>query len=128
MTVVFTNRSHTDVAVLRDRAPLFVTLADGSIRNGYTFKVANKSRENRTYELSVKGLPGAEVNVIGEGEGEQAGGMHINAAPDSVATYRVYVKVPRASVTAASTPLTFTLNQTGGREKDSYTTVFLGPN
>ncbi|HYD67215.1 cytochrome c oxidase accessory protein CcoG [Azospirillum sp.] len=130
MTVVFTNRSHTDVAVLRDRAPLFVTLSDGSIRNGYTFKVANKSREDRVYDLAVKGLPGAEVNVIGEGEGEheQAGGMHIKAAPDSVATYRVYVKAPRASVTAASTPLTFTLSETGGREKDSYTSVFLGPN
>ena len=34
-------RSTVGLSVLRDRAPVFVPLADGSLRNGYTLKIAN---------------------------------------------------------------------------------------
>ncbi len=121
-------RPRLDIAVQRDRAPLFVTLQDGAIRNAYTFKVANKTRQNRAYALVAGGIPGADVKVVGENEaetGEHA--SHISAAPDSVATYRVYVTAPRASVTTASTPLTFQLTDTANGDKDAYKSVFLGP-
>ncbi|HYG89879.1 MAG TPA: cytochrome c oxidase accessory protein CcoG [Azospirillum sp.] len=127
MLFVFGNRSHMDVTVLRDRAPLFVTLQDGSIRNAYTFKIANKMREPRSYDLVVKGIEGATLSVAGEKE-EAASALHLSATPDSVATFRVYVTVPNASLSGASTPLFFQLSDNASREKDTYKSVFLGPN
>jgi len=125
----FALRPRLDITVLRDRAPLFVTLSDGSLRNAYTFKVANKTRQSRAYSLTVGGLAGAEVKVIGEDDGAAAANHTalISASPDSVATYRVYVTVPRGGVTAASTPLTFQLTDTANADKDSHASVFLGP-
>lgn len=127
MLFVFGNRSHLDVTVLRDRAPLFVTLKDGSIRNAYTFKITNKTRDSRRYDLVLTGIPGTTLSVAGEKE-EAASALHLDASPDSVATYRVYVTVPQGALTAASTPLVFQLSDTGSREKGSYQSVFLGPN
>ncbi len=125
----FALRPRLDITVLRDRAPLFVTLSDGSLRNAYTFKVANKTRQTRAYALTVSGLNGAEIKVIGEAEGAESKdhAATISASPDSVATYRVYVTAPRGNVTAASTPLTFHLSDTANADKDSHASVFLGP-
>lgn len=124
----FALRPSLNITVLRDRAPLFVTLSDGSIRNAYTFKVANKTRQDRSYTLSVAGLPNAEIKVIGEAEDEAAAHTAtISASPDSVATYRVYVTAPRAAVSATSLPLTFQLSDTGTNEKNSHDSVFMGP-
>ena len=124
----FALRPSLNITVLRDRAPLFVTLSDGSIRNAYTFKVANKTRQDRSYTLSVAGLPNAEIKVIGEAEDEAAAHTAtISAAPDSVATYRVYVTAPRTAVSATSLPLTFQLSDTGTNEKNSHDSVFMGP-
>ena len=127
MLFVFGNRAHMDVTVLRDRAPLFVTLKDGSIRNTYTFKIANKVREDRRYDLTLKGIDGTTLSVAGEKE-EAATVLHLDASPDSVATYRVYVTAPRDALTAASTPLFFQLSDAANGEKDTYKSVFLGPN
>ncbi len=127
MLFVFGNRSHMDVTVLRDRAPLFVTLKDGSIRNAYTFKIANKTRETQRYDLVLAGIADTALSVAGEKE-EAASTLHLEAGPDSVATYRIYVTVPQGTLTEASTPLFFQLSDTGSREKDTYKSVFLGPN
>ena len=128
MAWTYALRPRLDIAVQRDRAPLFVTLQDGTIRNAYTFKVSNKTRQSRAYALVASGIDGADVKVVGENEAEGASSAgHISASPDSVATYRVYVTVPRASVAAASTPLTFQLTDTANGDKDAYKTVFLGP-
>jgi polyferredoxin len=43
-----------------------VTLSDGSIRNGYTVKILNKKQEQRTFRLSLEGLPGATMEMVGE--------------------------------------------------------------
>ena len=94
MLIGLSARAAVDVNVLHDRNPLFVTLSDGSIRNGYTVKILNKSREPQVYELSIAGLEGATLSVVGE---EQAGSQaELAARPDAVTTYRVHVSAPRA--------------------------------
>jgi len=132
MLFTFGNRAHMEVTVIRDRAPMYVTLKDGSIRNAYTFKIANKTREDRRYELLASGIPGTTLSMAGEQEhvaDESAGtALRLEASPDSVATYRIYVTVPQGSLNAPSTPLSFQLSDTGSREKDVYKSVFLGPN
>ncbi len=87
-------RSDVELHVLRDRAPLFVTLSDGSIRNGYTIKILNKARETRVFELAVHGLDHARVSVVGEEAQPVDDHVNLTAKPDSVATYRVYVAEP----------------------------------
>ena len=53
MLAALLSRSDLEISLLRDRNPLFVTLSNGAIRNGYTFKILNKAREQRTLILSV---------------------------------------------------------------------------
>ena len=59
MLVGLLTRDRLDINVLPDRNPLYVTLSDGSIRNGYTVKVLNMTAEPRTFEVAIDGLPGA---------------------------------------------------------------------
>ena len=56
MTVALATRSSIGLSVLHDRAPLFVRLPDGNLRNGYTVKIVNKSRAPALFELSTEGL------------------------------------------------------------------------
>ncbi len=115
-----------DISVLRDRAPLYVALSDGSIRNAYTFKISNMTRDPRDYVLTVGGLAGAELAAAGEDQGKITTGLHLSAAPDSVATYRIFVTAPTSSLHGASMELTFTLTSANG-EAARYSTVFMGP-
>jgi len=117
-------RSTHDVTVQRDRSPLFVTLSDGAIRNGYTVKILNKLRQERSYMLTVFGIGAPHLQVTGQGEGEY---VHFEAAPDSVATYKVYIAVPRAELKAESVPITFVLTDLAGGKAATHKSVFLGP-
>ena len=47
-------RDSIDLTVARDRNPTFVVLSDGSIRNGYTIKVANQNQEPHDFVLSFR--------------------------------------------------------------------------
>ena len=60
------NRSTLDINVLRDRQPNFVTLSDGSIRNGYTLKVMNKETTPRRLEVGTTGLPSPDIRIAGQ--------------------------------------------------------------
>ncbi|MCW2235657.1 cytochrome c oxidase accessory protein CcoG [Azospirillum canadense] len=115
-----------DISVLRDRAPLFVTLADGTVRNAYTFKISNMTRDPRDYTLAVAGLTGARIAVAGEEQEDQETQQRLTAAPDMVATYRIFVTAPRSSLQGASQPLTFRLTSANG-ETATYESVFMGP-
>ena len=64
-------RSGLEVTVQPDRAPLFVQLSNGGIQNGYTVKIINKTREDRSFALSLDGLHGAVLSVVGhESDGD----------------------------------------------------------
>ena len=96
---MLTFRAKTDVDVLHERSPLFVPLADGSVRNGYTYKILNKDAHGHTYAIHIEGLDGAVIDVIG---GDKTA---LDAPPDDVATYRVYVSAPTASTKGARTDI-----------------------
>lgn len=128
LLVAFAMRATVEVNVLRDRAPLFVTLSDGSIRNGYTFKILNKTREARSYTLEVSGIPDATASVVAAGDtAPVAGALVLDARPDSVATYRLYIAAPRAVLKAESSPVVFHLKDIASGSAADYTSVFLSP-
>ena len=118
-------RGDTELHVLRDRAPLFVTLSDGSIRNGYTIKILNKSREERSYALAIEGIAGATLSVVGAQPAPGADRAVVSARPDSVATYRVYVAAPRTG--QESVALVFRLADGTSGAHASHTTSFVAP-
>ena len=117
-------RADTEVNVLHERAPLYVQLADGGIRNGYAYKILNMAAEDRSYRLSVEGIAGASLEVIGGDSGVAA--TELQADRDSVATYRLYVTAPPGASHGARTDVTFVLTGPNGKAVRT-TTLFAGP-
>jgi cytochrome c oxidase accessory protein FixG len=127
MLVALMLRTTVELNVLRDRAPLFVTLSDGQIRNAYTIHILNKTHAPRDYALSVSGLAGASLAVAGA-DAAPAPVVRLAAKPDSVATYRLFVTVPAAATGGrASSPVRFDLKPDSGPGAARYESVFLAP-
>ena len=117
MAAAFAGRQTIDLDVLHDRAPLFVTLSNGSVRNGFTLRVMNKDRTPRTLGLEASGLKGAQVSVIGQD------GTGLSLAPGEVGTYRVLVRVP-AGIDAAQTRFNFVLRDAKGGSSIRHASIF----
>lgn len=120
-------RTTVEVNVLRDRAPLFVTLSDGGVRNGYTLKILNKRREDVDFLLTLKGLPGAQLLVQDVGAAEAGQPVILHARPDKVATYRVFVTAPPDKKRDERVEIEFVLTNPVRGEGDDYDAVFVGP-
>ncbi|HEV2604425.1 MAG TPA: cytochrome c oxidase accessory protein CcoG [Microvirga sp.] len=118
-------RSFTDLSVLHDRNPIYVTLADGSIRNGYTLRLLNKRPQERLFTLSVEGLDGARVEVAGApGEGARAA---VRVGPDTTQEARVLVFAPAGARLDRSTPVTFRIVDLASGEAASAEDFFKAP-
>jgi cytochrome c oxidase accessory protein FixG len=100
-------RQNIYLSVMHDRNPLFVRLSNGPIRNGFTIRVANKKLHERRYALSLEGLPGARIDVVG-GEVDLQGRSIVTVGPDQTLEARVLV-TDMASAATSSTDLRFTL-------------------
>jgi cytochrome c oxidase accessory protein FixG len=127
MLVALSNKTVLDVNVLRDRNPLYVQLADGGLRNGYTVKLLNKAYDTRSYELNIEGLPGAQLITVGAG-GEDAASLEV--APNDLRAIKAYVTLPRAEadrLPAAQNPLTFVVRDLGDDSQTRHATTFRGP-
>ncbi len=124
MLVSLVFRTTTEVNILHERAPLYVTLADGRIRNGYVYKILNMVRENRDYSLRVEGIDGVTMTVIGGETGVTA--TQLQADRDSVATYRLYVTAAASAIRGKRTPVFLVLTGPDGVVVRSET-LFAGP-
>ena len=127
MAYGLTTRSTLEINLLRDRNPLFVTLSDGTIRNGYTFKIINRARANRDFILTISGIEGATLGILGGSAGSQA--AVLSTEPDKVETFRVFVTAPRQSLAGESTAIQFILEEDAVENGEDVTqnSVFLGP-
>ena len=125
MVVSLWTRSTLEVNVLRDRNPLFTLLSDGSVRNGYTYKVLNKSHDSLSLTLRAEGIPGATLRVLGT-EAEETEVM-ISARPDQVESFRIFVHAPLRALEGGSNDLRFLLMNSAGESIDIAGTAFVGP-
>jgi cytochrome c oxidase accessory protein FixG len=107
MTASLAMRQSLYLSVMHDRNPLFVRLSDGSIRNGFTIRVANKNLDERRFTLSVEGLSGARIDIVG-GEVDGQGRSVVAVGPDQTLEARVLV-TDTTSIVEDSTPLRFVL-------------------
>jgi cytochrome c oxidase accessory protein FixG len=126
MGVAMAMRGQIDIAVQHDRAPLFVTVRDGSLRNGYTVKLTNKTHATAEFGLALSGLENGAMAIADDGE-TRSERLTLEVAPDSVGTFRVLVFGRPAHLQDGSQPLTFTLRNPANGEQKSYKSVFMGP-
>ena len=127
MLVALLGRSDLDINVLRDRNPLFIALADGSIRNGYTFKILNKARAKRTFILSIEGLPGARLKVVGAENNGEAATPYFTANPDRLHSFKLYVSAPKKILQSEALDIRFVLSELNTNIRAHYDSVFRGP-
>jgi cytochrome c oxidase accessory protein FixG len=118
----FLNRSTLDIHALRDRNPTFVRLHDGSIRNAYTLKIANRGFEPAPAKIQFAGVQGAKLRTPGE---TPSGVVEVTLPPNEVRAVRVFVTVPAEAATDASLPATFTV-RTGEAEARTKTVFLTG--
>jgi len=123
MALGLSTRRSVDLDVLRDRNPDFVTLADGSVRNGYTLKLMNRSDETRGFVLSISGVLPREINVIGLGRVTPPVALDVEA--NKVRELRVLVTVAAQNLKSGSQPIVFTLQPAGTAEERVVPTVFV---
>jgi cytochrome c oxidase accessory protein FixG len=121
MVVSLALRSHLDVTVQADRAPLFVTLANGDIQNGYTLKISNKHREPVRYDVRVRGIEGLSFKIVGREDD------HVTVKGDSVGTFRLLLRADRGALSRKSTPIEITVVDIHSKEASSHDAIFSAP-
>ena len=126
MIVAFLMRTTLELTALRDRAPLYVRLADGGLRNAYTLKIVNRMQGVSHFVLAVEGPAGAVLTAQGA-ETDASGRTVLATRPDTVSEYRVFLTMPGGGRLPESTPVTFRLLDANGRSAARESSVFLGP-
>lgn len=120
-------RQVLSLSVQRDRAPVFVALPGGELRNGYTLSVLNKARGASDYALSLAGLPGASLAVASaEGRLVGAPSVTLHADADQIETVRIMVIAAPRALENGSMPVEFVLRAADGNVA-RYQSVFMGP-
>ncbi|MBL8630856.1 MAG: cytochrome c oxidase accessory protein CcoG, partial [Rhodospirillaceae bacterium] len=126
MLFALLGRSNMEMSVIRDRNPVYITLSDGDIRNGYTVKLLNKLRDQRTMTLTVNGLPGATLTAVGL-ETAADGSLQVPVQGDDLRPIRVFITLPHNNQKSESMPLSFLARDENTNERIDVKSVFLGP-
>lgn len=126
LLAVLLMRDRLDLNVRHDRNPLYVVLSDGAVRNGYEVKVLNMKAMPRTFELSLKNLPGAQLMLAGATQ-SPSDKLTVAVKPDQLRQIKVFVRAPRKSLSGARQPFQFIVREVGGPETATYDAQFESP-
>ena len=96
MMGVLATRHDSGLAVIHDRNPLFVRLADGGIRNAYTVRLSNKIPEDRPFEIRVDGFAPEHV-ASASGKRADSGWPLFVVGPDQTLEERIFVTLPQSA-------------------------------
>ena len=126
MLYTLATRSNEGISVIHDRNPMYVRLADGELRNGFTLRILNKSPTTRGFALTVEGLSDLDLKVIGE---TVTSGRTVTVAvgPDQTHELRALVSTYQTLPPAASIPLTFRITDVATGKQAQATDHFRGP-
>ena len=117
-------RDRLTVNVRHDRNPMFVQLSDGSVRNAYTIKVANKRPEARVFDIGLDGLPGATMQIAGT-EDVPSRHLRLSIGADQVKEARLLVNVPATSRQPDPQSFRILVDDLFGSDRTGYTTTFV---
>jgi cytochrome c oxidase accessory protein FixG len=87
------HRAVLDLHVLRDRNPIFVRMQDGSVRDGYILKIANRGFYPKTVTVRLSGVPGVRLKT--PGAPPVTGDLAVSLEPNAVRALRVFAIAPR---------------------------------
>jgi cytochrome c oxidase accessory protein FixG len=116
-------RDPMEVHAIRDRAPLFVQMSDGTIRNGYTLNILNKTHDEKTFAVTVDGIDTPKLIIQSVG-GETADGVKV--APDTVGKIRIFIEASRQK--EANKDITFTVKDNATGFSDDVDSKFISRN
>jgi len=113
------NRSTVVFSVQRDRNPTFVALRDGSVRDGYTFKLSNRGLKEAQFDIAIEGLPGATFRLPG---GEPLARLSLRVPADQSLAIRAFVTAPASDDRLAIQPVVFTARagRIAARDKSAF--------
>jgi cytochrome c oxidase accessory protein FixG len=114
-----------EVDAIPDRNPLFVTLSDGSVRNGYTIKILNKTHEKKVFSLEVSSPIETEIKVQSY---EEVSAHNLPVDQDSVGTFKIYAILPKeflAKNVEGRNFLNFVVKDKSGVEEKKIQAVFI---
>ncbi len=86
-------KSVLDADVVSDRNPLFVMLSDGSVRNGYTLKIMNKTHLKKNFEIKIAAPQEAELKLQSF-EGNNVDNIFVDQ--DAVTTVKIFMILPKS--------------------------------
>ncbi|MEM7173336.1 MAG: cytochrome c oxidase accessory protein CcoG [Pseudomonadota bacterium] len=124
MLIALITRDDLDLSVLHDRNPLFVTLSDGDIRNGYTLKLLNKQHHERRFVITVEGIQNYALSGVGLGDGTS---LDVVVKPDRLRSIRVFLTVPRTYIKGADSLFHFVLIDPVDGSQSLAASTFRGP-
>ncbi|WP_209001772.1 cytochrome c oxidase accessory protein CcoG [Stappia albiluteola] len=127
MAYALFTRDFSGVNVLHDRNPIFVEQSDGSVRNGYTIRLLNKRTIERSFILSVEGMPaGSRIEAVGVSE-NVSGRPIVTVGPDQTREVRVLVFSPEDVTMPKSTDVTFRITESVMGEVATASDYFKAP-
>lgn len=126
MVYHLSQRDRLAVNVLEDRNPQFVTLSDGSIRNGYELKILNMEGESRQFLIAVEGLENPKIVRSGF-DTNQSKWIVTEVEPSKLQSLRLFVTLPRDRIEQSRTPFRFKVSTMGGGETQYNEVTFRAP-
>ena len=112
-----------EISAIPDRNPIFVILSEGSIRNGYTIKITNKTHERKSFKLNIS-TPSEAVLKMPNGDLAD-----LKVAPDAVANFKVFAILPKDLVAKSEEGrglIEFILTDEAGQAEQKIQAVFIG--
>jgi cytochrome c oxidase accessory protein FixG len=125
MSYALATRPGMGITVIHDRAPLFVPVKDGSIRNGYTLRIANRGITPASFDLQLAGLQGGTM-ALAEGGEARTPTLQLPVDGDAVATFRVLVFGTPTTLIDGAQPMDFVLRNRATGELTTYRSTFMG--
>ncbi|HHN72554.1 MAG TPA: 4Fe-4S dicluster domain-containing protein, partial [Thermopetrobacter sp.] len=115
-----TFRDRLQINVVHDRNPLYVTLSNGEIRNGYELRLLNMDLEPRTFRVTLQGLEGARMSIVGF-DRPPARSFEVPVPGNKARTLRVYVTADPKNLGSAHEAFHFRIEalDKDGRPKES---------
>ena len=126
MLGAFLLRPTATLAVLRDRAPIFVRLSDGGIRNAYTLKLENRTRPDAALALVLDAPEGFRL-VVQDSAADAEARPLLALRQDGITQWRALVTAPAGAGLPESTPVRFRLLDAAGHTVLAERSVFLAP-
>jgi len=77
-------RSSTELRIQQIRQPLFIKLANDSVRNRYQLHIVNKTEHEESYKIEVHGIPASalDLGAVKQVHARPGKDLHINAKVD----------------------------------------------